>query len=120
MGDGLVILERLAERLALERPVGRQLERMAGHPDRKRADAGAKQVERAHRDPESVAGFAKHVVTPDEHVLEAQRADRVRCQERLVLAAQPHAVAGDSERGQPVGALRRAREHRVDVGLGCV
>ena len=47
-------------------------------------------------------------------------ADRVRGHQLLVLAAQALAVARDRERGQPAPALRGAREHRVDVGLGRV
>ena len=47
---------------AAQRVVDRQLDRGARHPDRERADAGAEQVERAHRDAEAVAGLAEQLL----------------------------------------------------------
>ncbi len=88
VGDGLVVFERFAERLALACVRSRQVDRGERHPDCERADAGSKQVERSHRDLEALAGVAEHVVVGDVDAIELQRADRVGREQLLGLAAE--------------------------------
>ena len=114
VGDRLVLGQRLAERLALERVVGR--ERRAPRCAMPIANAptlgrNRSSVRIATRKP--LAGLAEHVVGGHEDVVEPQRPDRVRGQQLLALAGQALAVARHRERRQPAPRPREVRANTV-------
>ena len=111
--------ERMAERRALcGIPHGR-IERSLRHANRERADAGAEQIERAHRHAEALIQVAHDVVTGDEDAVEPKRSDGMVGDERRGLTRQSgtftrHREARDAACSGTAGS---ASKHRVDVGF---
>ena len=93
--------ERLAECLALGGVVDRGIERGLGHAHGAGPDAGAEQIEGAHRDPESVIDLAEDVIRGHAHVVEAQPADRVVGDERDRLTERPRLSRGTAKAVMP-------------------
>ena len=114
--------QRLAEGLALERLVGGELECVRAMPTANAPTLGPEQVERPHRHPEA-RRRARRARGRGDTSTSSKRSEPIACgaSSRLALAAQALACRpATGERGQPARALRGAREHGVDVGLGRV
>lgn len=78
VGHRLVLGQRLAERLAGERVIGDEVKRRPIHSDRKRPDARAEQVERAHRHSEAGSGLAEDLLRANVDAVKLQRAPGTR------------------------------------------
>jgi len=54
------------------------IERRSGHSKHRSAHAGAKQVERPHRQPEAMVDLAEYLVCRGHHAVKLEPADRMR------------------------------------------
>ncbi len=77
VADALERRQRLAERLTLGGVIHGGVERRLSHAHRAGADAGTEQVERAHRNPESVVDLAEDMRRGHRDAVETEAADRV-------------------------------------------
>ena len=106
--DRLVVLQRLAERLALERAVGRQVERRAA-PSRSRTRRRWGGTGRASASRPGSRRRARPSTCSRGDVDASKRSEPIACgaSSSLCSPLSPSRVAGDRERGQPARAPSR-------------
>ena len=122
MSDGLVLRQRLSERLTLQHVIRGGIQRRTGHADCECSDAGPKEIECLHRDAEAAVDLAEHERAGHERVPEDQPPDRMGGHELQRIAGEARRVARDHESRQPAcpGSGRGPREDGVDVRIGRV
>mmetsp|Transcript_34394 Transcript_34394/g.106254 ORF Transcript_34394/g.106254 Transcript_34394/m.106254 type:complete len:422 (-) Transcript_34394:21-1286(-) len=120
-GDGLVLRDGLAHRLALLGVVARLLHRAAGHADGADGDGRAGEVEGLHGDLEAVADLAEHVLLRHDDVVELDAAGVAAALahvDLLLAAGDARRVAVDDEADEAALALGKHEEPVGDATVG--